>query len=292
MKGLILKNVRFSAVEYDTQAERIKEELEALGVRADVVRNGYCTVGVGEKITSAFAGYDFCVYLDKDKYLLKALALRGVRTFNCYDAIEVCDDKMLTALALSGRGIKMPETIPAPLYYDPEAVISAADAEKIGNTLGYPLVVKTVYGSRGTGVYLVNDEKELLGKMRELKTKPHLFQKFVPESRGRDLRVIVIGGKVLGGMLRSSESDFRSNVALGGRAEAYPVSKSVERVCVECARILGLDYCGIDLLFGGDGEPIVCEVNSNAFFYGFERATGINVAGAYAGHIVAQMRKN
>jgi ribosomal protein S6--L-glutamate ligase/gamma-F420-2:alpha-L-glutamate ligase len=75
--------------------------------------------------------------------------------------------------------------------------------------------------------------------------------------------------------------DFRSNVELGGSASAYQPSKEVIEICEKTAQVLGLDYCGIDVLFGEDG-PLICEVNSNAFFGGMESATGVNVAKAYA----------
>lgn len=290
MKGFILQNAYFDIVEYTSQATRIKEELEKLGVECDIIRNYYGAVAVGNEINTAFEGYDFCVYLDKDKYLLKALEKSGLRTFNRYEAIEVCDDKMATCLALSGNGVNIPLTVPGVLCYDSRVEIKQSDAEKIEKNLGYPLIVKSCYGSRGTGVSLVENREQLLLKMNELKTLPHLFQKFIPESRGKDLRVIVIGGKVLGGMLRLSNGDFRSNVALGGKALVYPVSSKVEELCLKCASVLGLDYCGIDILLGKDDTPYVCEVNSNAFFYGFERATGINVAKAYAEYIFSVMK--
>ncbi len=290
MKGFILKNAYFGIEEYDTQAQRIKQELNALGIECDIVRNAYGDVLIEKRIQTAFDGYDFSVYLDKDKYLLKAIEKCGIRTFNSYNAIEVCDDKAATFLSLSGHGINLPLTIPAVLCYDKAVSISEESAIKIERKLGYPLIIKSCYGSRGAGVYLVENRQQLLDKMNELKLVPHLFQQFIPESRGKDLRVIVIGGKVLGGMLRQSGGDFRSNVALGGNAAPYPVSDKVKSACVECAEILGLDYCGIDVLFGKDDTPYICEVNSNAFFYTFESVTEINVAKAYAEHIVNQMR--
>lgn len=289
MKGFILQNAYFDIVEYTSQAQRIKDELEKFGVECDIIRNYFGSVTVEMDIKTAFDGYDFCIYLDKDKYLLKALEKTGIRTFNRREAIEVCDDKMATCLALSGNGIAMPITVPGVLCYDDGVQIAESDAERIERLLGYPLVVKSCYGSRGTGVSLIENRQALQSKMNELKTLPHLFQKFIPESRGKDLRVIVIGGKVVGGMLRQSEGDFRSNVALGGRALPYPVSSKVEELCLKCALVLGLDYCGIDILLGENDTPHVCEVNSNAFFYGFERATGINVARAYAEHIIKEM---
>ncbi|MGN0824588.1 MAG: RimK family alpha-L-glutamate ligase, partial [Candidatus Coproplasma sp.] len=237
-------------------------------------------------------GYDFCVYLDKDKYLLKALEKSGVRTFNSFEAIEVCDDKMATYLCLSGNGIDMPLTIPGVLCYDSKVDVSESQSEQIEKKLGYPLIVKSSYGSRGTGVYLIKDRTQLIEIMDKMKMIPHLFQKFIPESFGKDLRVIVIGGKVLGGMLRQSNGDFRSNVALGGSATPYPVDDKLSALCQKCACVLGLDYCGIDVLFGKDDTPYICEVNSNAFFYGFESATGLNVAKAYAEYIAKAMQNS
>lgn len=291
MKGFILKNAYFDIVEYQTQAQRIKEELNLLGVECDIIRNFYGGVTVDKSLSTDFDGYDFCVYLDKDKYLLKALERLNIRTFNRFEAIELCDDKMATYLALSQNGIELPKTIPGVLCYDNIVKIGEDKAELIERKLGFPLIIKNCYGSRGTGVYLVDDRAQLIEKMNEMKMSPHLFQEFISQSYGKDLRVIVVGGKVLGGILRQSKGDFRSNVALGGKAVTYPVSAEVEAICLKCASLLGLDYCGIDVLFGIDDTPYICEVNSNAFFYGFESATGINVAKAYAEHIVKEMHK-
>ena len=131
----------------------------------------------------------------------------------------------------------------------------------------------------------MHDRGELLAVMEQVRMKPHLFQEFIRESAGRDLRVIVVGDEALGGMVRISGGDFRSNLARGGRSEPYPVDEETAALAVRIAKILKLDYCGIDFLFGKDGLT-VCEVNSNAFFMGFEHTTGINVAKKYAEHIL------
>ena len=101
------------------------------------------------------------------------------------------------------------------------------------------------------------------------------------------MRVIVVGGKAVAAMRRMSRSDFRSNIELGGVGEPYELSDKTAAICERAAAVLGLDYCGIDMLFSRGGEAeILCEVNSNAFFDAFEQATGLNVAGAYADHII------
>ena len=106
-----------------------------------------------------------------------------------------------------------------------------------------------------------------------------------------DVRVIVIGGHTVAAMERRNDGDFRSNVAQGGSGEKIDLLEEFRIVAESCAEILGLDYCGVDLLYGKDGEPIVCEVNSNAFFSGIEKATGVNVAKAYAEHIINNLSK-
>lgn len=92
-------------------------------------------------------------------------------------------------------------------------------------------------------------------------------------------------------MLRYSESDFRSNSALGGKAKKFEPSKDFIEVAEKVAKILNLDYMGIDLMFGKSGEPILCEVNSNAFFTTMEEVCNVNVAKAYAEHIVSTINK-
>ena len=289
MKGIILVNAYSKMQEPLACAKRLQEEFEKRGVFIEIKRNDFLPVAVEGFVKCDLQDYDFCVYLDKDKYILQGIERAGIPLFNSYGAIEVCDDKMTTFLALAGQGIKMPLTFPAPLCYQADAEVLEDALDKIEGTLGYPLVVKRSYGSCGTGVYLVQNRTELKKKSAELICEPHLYQQYIKESRGRDIRVIVIGGKVLGAMMRTSEKDFRSNLALGASAQIYELSPEETKVCEKITTVLGLDYCGIDLLPAEDG-PYLCEVNSNAFFLGFERTTKLNVAGAYADHILSKLK--
>ena len=135
-------------------------------------------------------------------------------------------------------------------------------------------------------LHLVHGMPELREIAQKLLRTPHFFQAYIESSKGRDIRVIVVGGKVLGGMeRRAQEGEFRSNIELGGTGSAVELDERYIQTAEHAANVLGLDYCGVDLLEGEDG-PVLCEVNSNAFFEGFERATGIDVADAYAKHII------
>ena len=285
MKAVIIINAFTRSAGADYQPARLKEEFEKAGVFAEIIKNdgALCRIINGE--ISCDLNADFCVFLDKDKYLSASLEKKGVRLFNKSKAIEDCDDKAVTFLRLSNNGVPMPDTITAPLCYTPEAKISDEFINEVVNSLGLPLVIKTAYGSLGNGVFLAQSAEEVKKISDNLKCVPHLYQKFVKESYGRDVRVIVIGGKVFGAIKRVSDGDFRSNLSLGGKGEIFTPDEKLISLAEKTAKLLDLDYCGIDFLFAENGFT-VCEVNSNAFFKGFESITGVNVAEAFVRHIL------
>ena len=277
-KAFIVINAYTGSLHELHQPQRLKEELFLLGVETEIVRNS-------PKLIEREG--DFCVYFDKDKYYARLLE-RKFRLFNRAEAIEICDDKLLTYFAL--EGFPQPKTLPSLLCYTEETPPSE-ELLHAAETLGYPLVVKECFGSLGKQVYLAKNREELLSISRRLQYKPHLYQEFIAESAGTDLRVIVVGGKAVAAMRRVSESDFRSNAELGGRGEAATIDERAAALSEAVAKKLELDYCGIDLLYGKEGY-LVCEVNSNAFFGTLEKVTNVNVAAIYARHIYNEIYKN
>ena len=290
MKGVILTNAYKDIPQTRSQCARLKEELEKLHVSIDIMRNDFFAAYItsGGEIASKLSGYDFCIYLDKDKYISYMLEKAGIRLFNSAQAIELCDDKMTTALALSNSGIPMPKTLPGLLCYDEGAPLNEQALRIVEEELGYPVIVKSSFGSMGTGVFKAENFEQLKGAASALKMQPHLFQQYITESAGRDIRVIVIGGKAVAAMERISGGDFRSNIAIGGRGLKIDMPVQVKEMAEKAAALLNLDYCGADILFGKEGFYL-CEVNSNAFFDGIEAATGVNIAKLYANHIVESM---
>lgn len=289
-KGLILINAYSRLPAALHQPKRLKQELEALGVRTEVKRNDYFPLSLNEggALRNDLGEADFCIFLDKDKYVPRMAEKLGVRLFNRAAAIETCDDKMATHIALAQRGIPMPATMAGLLCYDPDAEVKGGALDLVEQRLGYPLIVKACYGSLGREVTRADDRAALEEIAARLKGKPHLFQRYVAESAGKDIRVIVIGGKTEAAMRRTSAGDFRSNLELGGRGEPYEADDALRALCEKTAAALGADYCGIDVLCGREGY-LVCEVNSNAFFGGIERVTGINVAQRYARHVYQEV---
>lgn len=289
MKGIILVNAYLRQAGMIRQAERVAEELRRGGAEIMILKNGELACDIHENAITLAAKCDFVVNLDKDKYLPRMLEKCGVRVFNSAEAVELCDDKMLTCIALAGGGVRIPDTIPAPLCYYADASTDEGYLRRIAGRLGYPLVVKKSYGSWGAEVRLAKDERELRAAAEEFRMYPHLYQKRVGKP-GEDYRILVVGGKAIACMKRKNEGDFRSNIEAGGKGYAEPAPAGFADAAQRCAAILKLDYCGVDLLDEG-GVPYVCEVNSNAMFNEAERVTGVNIAGAFAAHILREMRE-
>ena len=181
----------------------------------------------------------------------------------------------------------MPKTISAPLNYSES--ISLEFINNVEKELVYPLVAKDNFGSLGKNVFLIKNHEELLDFEKNHYQNPRLYQEFISSSYGFDYRVIVIGGRMVAAMKRVNKEDWRSNIAQHGKGEKVVLSKEYQETAEKAAAILGLDYCGIDLLSGKKGEPILCEVNSNAFLGGIEQVSGVNVAKEYAKEIIEKL---
>lgn len=291
MKGYIIVNPFGIPGQNLHQAKRLQQEFALKDVQAEILTDAFLRARVekGNLYTTLNDG-DFIIYLDKDKYLSGILNGLGIKTFNSHNSIRVCDDKGETYIALANKGFSLPKTQFAPMCYSNKCQIDNGFVNSLEQNIGYPMVVKTSYGSCGTGIYKVNNKQELLPVMENLKTSPHMYQEYLGKEVGKDIRVIVIGGKAVAGMIRSNEKDFRSNIALGGKGEKIdldsPKYSQVKTVCQDVAKTLGLDYCGVDILKGNNDEPVICEVNSNAFFEGIESVTKINVAKTYAEYVI------
>ncbi len=291
MKGLILKNAFISDEPRLLQIKRLKEEFLKQNIKVDCLSCDYfCEIAEDGSAMSHLKKYDFCIFWDKDKYISEILEKSNLKLYNSSKAIALCDDKVSTFIALSNHKIPMPKTIPGLLCYYKNSEISQKRIEKIEKELGYPMIVKSSFGSLGNSVYKIDNREDLLQIMEKLKCRPHLFQRYIESSYGRDLRIIVVGGKMVCGYMRKSENDFRSNLAVGGKGFKIEIPKEAQRIAEKAAKILKLDYCGVDILFDKDGFKL-CEVNSNAYFEGAEKTTGVNVAKAFVEHIIKTQKK-
>jgi len=234
---------------------------------------------------------DFVLFLDKDIRLAYHLEQMGIRLFNSSRVIAVCDDKSQTFQVLAKDRIPMPKTIIAPLVFKGFKEDTSHYLDYIENELTYPLVMKESYGSFGDQVYLIENREELKVKREQLLSTPHIYQEFIANSRGRDVRLNIVGSQVVATMLRTSETDFRANISNGGKMESYRAPKAFEDLALKACKIIGTDFAGVDLLFGKDDAPILCEVNSNAHIKNIQLCTGINVAEHILSHILKELKK-
>ena len=277
MNGIIICNQEIGHNEY--KIERFKEEFSKQGIKLEVFLNDGTLAEIKDNnIKINLPKCDFIIYLDKDIYLARLLEKANYRLFNKADFIKLCDDKVLTFIACSNMGIKMPKTFAGPLMYREPREENFKFLKTIEKELGYPMVVKRVYGSLGEGVYLVNSFNELKKLYAEIYRNPILFQEYVPSSKGKSLRIMVIDQKVIGGFIRFNHVDFRSNFGETADGRTLENPEKYYAFAQDIADKLKIEYAGIDLLVGENDQPILCEINSNAFFEEFEKVTGINVA--------------
>jgi len=230
---------------------------------------------------------DFVIFMDKDVQLAKALEQEGFRLFNSAKAIEICDDKALTAMAVSGKGIKLPRTVLAPKTFEGIGYSNLEFLESVIIKLGLPLVVKECFGSFGQQVYLAND-LEGLQQIVSNTSKPLLFQEYISSSYGRDIRIQVVGGKVVASMLRVNKNDFRANITNGATMESYHPSVEECEMALKVCEIIGVDFAGVDILFGKEG-PVFCEINSNAHIENIFTCTGIDVAESIIDYVIKEV---
>lgn len=192
-------------------------------------------------------------------------------------------DKLRSLQILSRHSIGLPRTT---FVRDKKDVLPAI--ERVG---GAPVIIKLIEGTQGIGVLLADSVKQAESIIELLQSQKQnvLIQKFVAESKGRDIRAFVVGDQVVAAMRRVAQGqEFRSNVHRGGVAEPVELSEEYRETAVRCTQIMGLRVAGVDMLEGKDG-PQIMEVNSSPGLEGIESCTGLDIAGAVIDYIAAQV---
>lgn len=202
---------------------------------------------------------------------------------NTAHGISNSRDKLRSLQILSRHHIGIPRTT---FVRDQKDVIPAI--ERVG---GAPVVIKLIEGTQGIGVLLAETMKaaESIIELLQSQKQNVLIQKFVAESKGKDIRAFVVGDRVVAAMRRTAKGqEFRSNVHRGGTAEAVELDEVYQETAVRSAQILGLRVAGVDMLEGKDG-PQIMEVNSSPGLEGIESCTELDIAGAVIDYIAAQV---
>ncbi len=208
----------------------------------------------------------------------------GAFCLNTADSIMASRDKLASMQALSRHDVGIAETA---FVRDQSDILGA-----INEMGGAPVIIKLLSGTQGVGVILAESNKVAEAIIETLSSVKQnvLVQKFVSESKGRDIRAFVVGDKVVAAMRRSAVGqEFRSNVHRGGTTQAVELDEEYERTAIRAARILNLKVAGVDMLEGKDG-PVIMEVNSSPGLEGIEGATGVDVAGEIIKFLENQIR--
>lgn len=207
-----------------------------------------------------------------DLAVIRHMERLGVKSFNSSESIETVKDKLFSHQILAQRNLPIPKTM---------LVKFPVNVELVEKRLGFPVVVKTLYGSQGSGVFLCESKKQLMDLIQLVEvTKGSaniILQEFIESSKGRDLRVFTIGGRAIACVERNApEGEFKANFSSGGSVRPYEITPEIEWLAVEASRIFNLDIAGIDLLFDGE-HYLVCEANSAPGFETIEKCIDIDV---------------
>lgn len=272
------------------EVRRFKSEAERMGIDVKVynpadfdlivserTRDSVLIKGKPEQIPDVV--YPYFNHHDHSYFslaIVRQLERMGCLVYNTATTIETVRDKLHTHQVLHEKGITSPTTMLAKFPVDDNMM------EIVERTLGFPVVVKTLKGALGVGVFLIESPKAFRDQMDLIgQTSPDIqliFQQFVAASKGRDLRLFVVDGELIASMeRRAKEGDFKANYSGGGSVHRFDAGKDAIDLAVATAKALDIRIGGIDLLFLEGGGYTICEANTFPGFKGLEKASGVNV---------------
>lgn len=281
----VIYNGSLVSDKFQDQAQLMAEAARRQGIQVDIKKNYEIQMSLSKQQELP----DFAVLLDKDILLGYFLKSRGVPVYNDPAIIDLCDNKATQYLRLSERKIPMPKTIVAPKVYPKFSIQGSGYYEGVLAQLGLPMIIKEGHGSFGMKVYLIETEEQFYEKAESLSGIDYVFQEFISESRGRDIRVNIVGGKIVAAMKRQSDTDFRANITNGGRAFPVELTPKQQQLAIDAAEAVGAVFAGVDLLYGPNGQTLVCEVNAAAHIRNILNVTGVNVGDAMIRYIVEDL---
>jgi gamma-F420-2:alpha-L-glutamate ligase len=215
--------------------------------------------------------------------VIRHLERLGVYSCNGAATVEMVKDKLQMHQIFAESNLPTPKTMLVKFPFDLEVV---------KREIGFPLIIKNIIGTEGAGIYLCECEekfKDILELIYSNNSRANIIlQEFIASSRGKDLRVFVLGGRVIGCMMRSSKTSFKANFSRGGSVEPFELTPEIEWLATETARLVNLDIAGVDLLFD-DGGYKICEANSAPGFKGLEKVVGEHVAEQILDYIIVRV---
>jgi ribosomal protein S6--L-glutamate ligase len=281
MKIAILSN---GNANYSTK--RLVEEAKNRGHEVRVIKYRDCYASIEKNNpTVSYRGEDLGKYdaiipriaSNMTRYgtaIVRQLEMQGVYTASSSLAINRSRDKLRSLQLLAKAGVGIPKTVFSRNSTDIDSLI-----EKIGGT---PIIVKLARGTHGNGVVLAETKKAAKSVLQAFYLTNEdgtniLLQEFIEESAGTDIRVFIVGGRVVASMKRQSlDDDFRSNLHKGGQGKTVKLTEEESKMAIKAAKAMGLNIAGVDMMRSARG-PLILEVNASPGF-GIEKVTGRNVA--------------
>ncbi len=221
-------------------------------------------------------------------HLTYCLEQIGLPVVNSFSVSEICGNKLITSLILKKNNVPTPKTTFA---------FSTESARECMKKLGYPLVVKPIIGSWGRGVYQIKDQSmaEMMLDSRQENdnsfSRIYYFQELI-DRPSRDIRCIVVGDQIVASVFRySSENEWRTNVAVGGRTEVAPLTSELKEIVLKASNAVGGGILGVDLMEDKERGYLVHEVNNTVEFKGASAVCKSDIAGAMTDYLVKMSSK-
>ena len=281
LKGYIIEKYNDMGSAYT--CARLVEEARTLGVKLDIVgvHDTVINGSVLENCGRVMESRDFVINRYKWGHLKDAINALVHKSYNRLDCYKPYIDKFTQLKNLKSSNFTVPKHVLGTIQ---------SDYNDIAARLGTSFIAKGLESSMGREIWLINSPADLSVLSNAFpREKELLYEEFISDSYGRDLRLFSIRGRAVACMMREAQNDFRANVALGANVKKYPIDCRLQGIASDIFDQTRLDVVGIDLLFGHDGLYL-CEINVMPGLEGIEHASGKNIAGMVLNEIMEDFK--
>ena len=290
-KVLIVYDANTDEKSFEVQTKLLFDAAKKLGISITARSNVQIyTMLSNTKVKSfeSYANFDFALFLDDDVWLARNLEMLGLKVYNNSRAIDICENCANMYQQLIKCGVNIPKTVILPSAlseYKKETIHPFVD--QIIDDLGLPIIIKQWFGDLGRGVHLAKTREQAYEIVDRFEGRELLFQEFISEASGTDIRMYVVRNKVLASLRRTAgKEDFRSNTNFGGIMEKHIPTFVEQKLALDACKAGGCEFGVVDILKSING-PVVCEVNTSANIQYFQEVSDFNVAE----HILKMLKK-
>ena len=290
-KVLIVYDANTDEKSFEVQTKLLFDAAKKLGISITARSNVQIyTMLSNTKVKSfeSYANFDFALFLDDDVWLARNLEMLGLKVYNNSRAIDICENCANMYQQLIKCGVNIPKTVILPSAlseYKKETIHPFVD--QIIDDLGLPIIIKQWFGDLGRGVHLAKTREQAYEIVDRFEGRELLFQEFISEASGTDIRMYVVRNKVLASLRRTAgKEDFRSNTNFGGIMEKHIPTFVEQKLALDACKAVGCEFGVVDILKSING-PVVCEVNTSSNIQYFQEVSDFNVAE----HILKMLKK-